>query len=145
MNKERNAYVWLRKGILSVTPTARISRVENGVEDGMPDVNYCIRGIEGWIELKAPKVPRRPSTPLFAAGNHPLTLSQINWLLAHHQAGGRAWIGIYLPRHFLLLHANKGVVQMINSMAISAVTTLARASVTCPRDWSNLVNVLCTT
>jgi hypothetical protein len=34
----------------------RWDRIENGVGVGMPDINYCLSGIEGWIEMKSPSV-----------------------------------------------------------------------------------------
>ena len=43
------AALWrrVRKGL-----PGHLVRVENAVEAGTPDVNYCIDGAEGWIELK---------------------------------------------------------------------------------------------
>ena len=32
--------------------TARWMRVENVLLPGVPDVNYCSNGAEGWLELK---------------------------------------------------------------------------------------------
>lgn len=70
-----------------------LNRIENGVLDGMPDSYYTIVGCSGWMELKCPTEPKRATTPLFS-GNHPLSLAQRNWLIAHHQAGGISWVAI---------------------------------------------------
>ncbi len=32
-------------------PFGHLVRIENSVEKGTPDVNYCLRGGEGWVEL----------------------------------------------------------------------------------------------
>jgi hypothetical protein len=59
-------------------PRVWLQRIENLVGDGIPDV-YAVRsgGIASWVELKAPKRPRRASTRLLGAEG--LRTSQINW------------------------------------------------------------------
>lgn len=58
----------------------------------MADVNYCIRSVEGWIELKAVDLPARDSTPVL--GNKGLNKEQINWHLARFQVLSKTWIFI---------------------------------------------------
>lgn len=70
-------------------PEDRFERVENGMVDGMPDVNYCLAGAEGWIELKAPKVPAHGATRLLG-GSEPFKVDQANWFLKQARARGRA-------------------------------------------------------
>lgn len=84
----------------------RWDRVENGVSAGMPDVNYCINGREGWLELKAARTfpTRNPNGPVFAmSANHPLLLSQINWHLKQDSVGGSSFIFAYVPVHGMFL------------------------------------------
>lgn len=79
-------------------------RVENLATDGMPDVNYCIQGTEGWIENKwLHALPRHPSVvvrvPKFRA-------SQRRWLLTRcSKAHGRAYVLLMIgngAEYFLL-------------------------------------------
>jgi hypothetical protein len=71
-------------------------RIENMVGVGRPDVNYCVRGVEGNIELKhAMNWPRRPETPL------PLphyTPQQRNWQRDRERAGGRVYVLLEVER-----------------------------------------------
>lgn len=83
-------------------PEDRWTRVENGVEIGTPDVNYCLHGSEGWIELKAPAEPAKETTALFGS-NHHITLEQRNWLLAQANAGGRGFVFIATERRLILM------------------------------------------
>jgi hypothetical protein len=58
--------------------------IESGLTGtGTPDANYCIDGIEGWVEFKATKgwkVTMRPG--------------QIGWIFKRTLHGGRVWIAI---------------------------------------------------
>jgi len=68
----------------------RLERIENGVGSGLPDVHCLCRGVTRWVELKALKRPKRPTTPLFK----PRTLrpEQTAWHLSYNHAGGRSFI-----------------------------------------------------
>lgn len=74
-------------------PEDRFERVENGMVDGMPDVNYCMAGAEGWIELKAPKVPKLGATRLLG-GSEEFKVAQANWFLRQVRARGRCCLFI---------------------------------------------------
>lgn len=83
-------------------PKDRAERIENVAGSGNPDVNYCIEGCEGWIELKAPVEPVRRTSKLFGQ-NHKLTQSQKNWMLEQHRSGGRCFIFVGTNRQWILL------------------------------------------
>lgn len=55
----------------------RLERVENAVGEGTPDVHYMKANHFGWVELKAPKRPRKATTRLL--GNEGLRPGQRNW------------------------------------------------------------------
>lgn len=61
-------------------------RIESGLTGGgIPDTNYCVNGIEGWIEWKktnSNKVTMRPD--------------QVGWHLRRYRAGGRTFIAVRL-------------------------------------------------
>jgi len=65
-------------------PEVHFQRVESGLTGlGIPDLNYCYRGIEGWIENKRTagwKVTMRPE--------------QIGWIERRTRAGGRVFIAV---------------------------------------------------
>jgi hypothetical protein len=79
-------------------------RIENMVSAGRPDVNYCVKGIEGNIELKhVDRWPARPDTVL------PLphyTPQQRNWHRIRLSAGGRVYVLLQVADDYLLLHAD---------------------------------------
>ena len=100
MTREADTFAKLRQHVF--LPTERLERVENGLVDGMPDVNFCAAGVEGWIELKAPIEPQRESTPLFGS-NHRIGVAQANWFLKQRLAGGRAFLLIETDQQLLLL------------------------------------------
>lgn len=99
--REGNVFRRLQDRI--VRPNDRFERVENGLLSGMPDINYCFNGCEGWIELKAPIEPARDSTALFGAGNHPVEIEQANWMLRQSQANGRCSLFIATEKRLLLI------------------------------------------
>lgn len=102
-DKEANFWGRLSRGLWA--PRSVLTRVENGVMVGMPDVYYCFDGTSGWIELKAPTAPARKNSKLFGS-SHQLTLQQRNWLDAHREAGGRGWIAIETEDYVALLDAS---------------------------------------
>lgn len=82
--------------------TARWMRVENVLLPGVPDVNYCINGAEGWLELKCPPVKANEQTAVFG-GAHGLSPVQMAWALSQAQAGGRCFL-LTANEHFTYLH-----------------------------------------
>lgn len=127
-------------------PLDRVERIENGISAGTPDVNYCLRGTEGWVELKAPLEPKRPSTPLFGS-NHDVSIDQLNWFHKQHMAGGIGWLLIGTDkRHFAL--AGKNVAALgpkINNHTVESLCAIAvwRAPLRAfAEDWAALRELL---
>ena len=83
-------------------PLDRLERIENVVGVGTPDVNYCIEGMEGWIEIKSPTTPKRKGTPLFGS-NHKLSQDQKNWFKRQCNAEGNGFILICMKSRWLLI------------------------------------------
>lgn len=74
-------------------------RIENITEVGTPDVNYCVKGCEGWIELKhVAAVPLRETTPVKIG----LTVEQRNWIIEREVQGGRTFILAQIERELFL-------------------------------------------
>ena len=92
---EKNLWTKLRTTIQKMGIGGRWERVENGVGSGMPDVSYCVEGGEGWVELKHGAMPGKDSTRVFKS-QRGLDITQINWHLNQHQAGGKSFILIEL-------------------------------------------------
>ena len=62
-------------------PDIHWQRVESGVGPGVPDINFCSNGIEGWIEFK------------FTTGwRSPIRVEQNGWLQRRSRAGGRTFV-----------------------------------------------------
>jgi len=97
---ESSAFQTLKRNVC--LPRDRFERVENGLGEGMPDVNYCMEGAEGWIELKAPNLPARATTPLLKS-QHQLSQAQVNWFIRQKQARGRAFLYIATTSDLLLI------------------------------------------
>ncbi len=58
--------------------------VESGATgSGIPDMNYCCDGDEGWIEMKQTPGHRVPLRP-----------EQVGWIARRVRAGGRVWIAV---------------------------------------------------
>jgi hypothetical protein len=58
--------------------------IESGLTGGgIPDSNFCINGIEGWVEHKAT-----------ATNKIPLSSDQVGWHLRRYRAGGRTFIAV---------------------------------------------------
>lgn len=89
MGREASLWDLLR---LHLAPFADLERVENRVNEGTPDVNYCLAGGrgEGWLELKDIDAwPTRADTPVRI--EH-VTQVQRDWWKRRSRAGGRVFV-----------------------------------------------------
>ena len=119
---EKRSYAMLREKIFA-NSLDRVDRIENELVTGMFDVNYCIDGTEGWIEIKSPEEPKRQTTKLFGS-NHKLSQDQKNWCLRELQAGGLAWVLISTEQRWLLIHGSHA--DNIHDLTISELIEIAR-------------------
>lgn len=92
-----------------------LHRIENSIDEGTPDVYYCIDGDQGWIELKQiKKWPTYENTPVKI--KH-FTIAQRQWLWMHALHGGRSflWLRVGSLEH-LIFKGNdvEGVGVMLN-------------------------------
>ena len=115
-------------------PHVWLERVENLVGDGMPDVHFASYRAIAWVELKAAKLPARPTTRVL--GGDGLRQSQKNW---HKQA---AWFG--LPVYTLIRDDEKNLYLVhcsfsdeLNEMPIAQLRSVSVAA-----NWSDIFNVL---
>lgn len=138
---EKTDYQALRKHL--VQGKERLDRVENIAGTGTPDVNYCIDGVEGWIEMKSPKEPKRAKSKLFA-DNHKFSQTQKNWFLKQRNAGGRAFILICTDKRWMLI--DKWQADFVNGMTVDEIGKVAvwnNAKPILPMEWKRLREVLC--
>ena len=71
-------------GLLRGNLPGHWQRIESGLTGGgIPDMNYCIDGIEGWVENK--------QTQGWAVRIRP---DQIGWIFKRTLNGGRVWIAV---------------------------------------------------
>lgn len=125
----------------------RLDRIENSLGSGAPDTNGCLSGEDVWIELKAPKEPKRASTVLMSAGNnHRLMLSQINWFARQRQAGGIAFILVRTDKRMMLVDGTKHA-DDFNTWTVAAMVAASIIHFPVPtsqEDWRLLRNVIFT-
>lgn len=112
MSESSDYKLFRRKAIL---PQDRCNRIENIVGTGMPDVNYCINGTEGWIEFKSPTEPKRPLTSLMGS-NHKLTIEQRNWHLLQSKAGGISFVLLCTDVRWILIQGRYA--DLVNDMTV---------------------------
>lgn len=121
----------------------RWDRMENGVGVGMPDINFCLNGVEGWIEMKSPTEPKHMHTPLFGS-NHRISQDQKNWFKRQMDAGGRAFILIGTDKRWMLIHGRH--VETLNTLTVIEIMAIAewliQRPVRDPGAWNNLREVL---
>ena len=138
---ESNLWERLRKGL---SPFGHLQRIEVGltVGAGIPDVNFCFSGNEGWIELKHGDPPVRASTVVFKS-QRGLDPDQIDWLVYRRKCGGRAWIFIQLGKWLLLFDGIEA--PKINHCTTQQLLDLAiwkRSGAMHEADWKSLVEML---
>ena len=119
---EKEANAKFRKNVIK--PMDRYDRIENIVGVGNPDINYCIVGVEGWIETKCPKEPKRPGTPLFGS-SHRLSIDQKNWFLRQKNSGGEGWVLILTDKNRWLLINGCKYADEINTATIESLIKMS--------------------
>lgn len=78
-------------------PEAHWQMVETGGTGlGVPDANYCLRGAEGWVELKRVEGWRVPS----------LQPTQVAWAEQRLRAGGRVFLAARKGSLFWFFHGS---------------------------------------
>jgi hypothetical protein len=94
--------------ITNIKEFGHVEAIENGAGVGNPDVNYCIEGYEGWIEIKyREKWPIRSSTPGIGKCLKP---SQPIWFKKRLDAGAkRIFLYLRIENEFMLLAGERYV------------------------------------
>jgi hypothetical protein len=64
-------------------PKIHWTPVESPMTQGIPDTNWCIDGVEGWIEFKQTRANKVDLGP-----------SQVGWIHRRWRHGGRVWIAV---------------------------------------------------
>ena len=73
----------LRRLIKKHVPGHHISVESESTSGGIPDLNYCVDGVEGWVECK--------QTHAWAVKFRP---TQVSLIWARVRAGGRVWVAV---------------------------------------------------
>jgi len=109
-----------------LAPYGRFVRIEDRTgASGVPDVYYCIRGKQGWIELKHIDEPPTRITSTLRVKH--LTLDQVTWLNDEAKAGGRAWVLLQVGRAYIL--GNPEIAQGIYHHQLTMLDLKEKASV----------------
>lgn len=104
-----------------IQPGDRFDIIKHDV-GGFPDVSLCIRGVESWIEFKAPEEPMTISASLFGS-NHKMLPEQIGWMKRQCKAGGNCYILIATDIRWMLLHG--GCAQSVNTATLNELIEVA--------------------
>ena len=133
--KESGLWATMKKG---VSRFGDFQRIESVVGSGVPDVNYCVGGNEGWIELKHVKAwPKRSRTnvPIEYRSEQPV------WWYNRRKAGGRVWVFIQVGSWYGLF--DPGRMQL--AMTQEQCRELATASWEGSCDWRAFIRSLALT
>lgn len=90
MARESSTWKWLSGARRELGDVLHITRQENLVAFGGPDVEGCNAGIQFWLELKVAPRPAKPST-LLTYGSA-LKDNQVEWAEARWAAGGNVGV-----------------------------------------------------
>jgi hypothetical protein len=95
MARESTLWKWLSK---TPYPMLHMTRVENAIDEGTPDLEGCFDGTSFWCELKVADRPARLTTPIRTKSL--VKQSQIDWLRDRWEAGGLAWMLVQVGTHY---------------------------------------------
>lgn len=85
--KEANLWRWFSQACKSLGPDLFLTRIENDLDSGTPDVHGCYNGKTFWVELKA---LAKPKNPLKVSLN--LSPGQISWHFNYARSGGKSYV-----------------------------------------------------
>lgn len=88
MARESDLWRWLSTARLHFKRELHMTRVENAVAKGFPDVEGCLRGQQFFIELKCATVRKHGNL----AFGHRITGEQAHWLDRRFALSGHAWV-----------------------------------------------------
>lgn len=97
---------------------AWLSRVENSVGEGMPDVYAVDHDCYSWVELKAVKRPKRPNTRFL--GDEGLRNSQESWHMKAAIKGLRSYI-LVRDDHMALYLLPNTIAETVNEMPLKEI------------------------
>lgn len=86
---ESNLWQWLARARKPLGKALHMTRQENLVAVGQPDVEGCYSGSQFWLELKHAARPARATTKLRFGS--PIKQNQIEWHRERAGAGGRVY------------------------------------------------------
>lgn len=112
----------------SIRPAFReghATRVENPACPGTPDVNWCVRGVEGWIELKSIRKP--PARPTTIVRCRHYTQEQKIWLTERKKAGGRVHLLVKIGKRYMLFSSRESF-ERFGSVPMGVLAKLAQAT-----------------
>jgi hypothetical protein len=140
---ETSAFKTLKNNLVGSRINRRLDRVENVVVGGWPDTNGCFSGVEFHIEIKAPKEPKRATTPLFGS-NHKLSQDQKNWIKRQMNSGGLAYVYIDTGKNRMLIGGS--FADDINEMTVGELASIALWHATVPvrnkGHWERIADVI---
>jgi len=122
-----------------------IERVENAVAAGTPDVDYCVNGHAGKLELKyASRHPVNLRTTAVLGRDCGLRKSQVVWIHRRLRAGGTVFVAVGTPRVTWFVRARGLTPERLRGLALWSVEDLNEAC--CWRtgmSLDNLTDIFC--
>lgn len=109
-----------------ILPRGDYCRIESPITPGYPDVEFCVGGIHGHLELKYRQVPPiRNSTPVFPDAKG-LRKNQIAWITNRLWHGGRVFVFAGVGRTTLLIRMTPDLAQRFNTLGIDELLNLGQ-------------------
>lgn len=121
-----------------------LQRIETGMmtDAGVPDVNYCFDGREGWIELKHGAQPARATTVVFKS-QRGLDPAQIEWQLYRVRCGGCVYNLIQVGKWLILIHGKHAAkINRCTTQELLDLATWKRSGAVKSACWSELATAL---
>ena len=109
MPRESSLWKSFRKALVGCFTSVRISRIENEIERGTPDVHFTGDGFSCWVELKVGKEPARANSPVKL--EH-FTMYQRQWLFDEIKAGGKAYLLLQIERNYYLIRGDVAAIHI---------------------------------
>lgn len=125
MSAEARLWAEWRVALMKADPGADLTRIENAVQLGTPDVNGCVFRTDFWCELKA--MERWPKDPMAPLRIPHYTRNQRLWIRRRGKAGGRVFLllRVTLPVHEWLLFGWEAAYAQVGNVPADELRSLA--------------------